>query len=303
MFDFLLLLILNVVGIYFLGKWILIIESIILFILLIWLWVKKYRPVIDNVSVFTGAPGTGKTKLMTDLAIQKYKSELFKSKFRNVFIKFFNLFRKNKKSLSEIPILYSNYPIKLGRNKFSRKLTLDIVLVQKRVPYRSVFAITEFSSIAHAQDFKNEFAKVNVDEWIRFIRQYTKGGWLFTDDQASDLIMAVIRRRIGKVYNMQSFRKIPLLKIGIVNIRHLSISEDIKVMEDGQAESLSNTNWMPVFFYRKTYDTYAFSGRVKEMEIDYSEEYKGFKTNELMQIPYTTKKGSNIPTKTVKTDD
>lgn len=337
MFDFIVLVLINILGIKFFGSWFVVFEIIALFIFLIWLWIKKYRPIIDSVSLFTGAPGTGKTKVMTDFAIRKYNHNYRMVKFYNFFVMIWKkIYKRSKREYQELPLLISNYPIRLGLKKrkqykqelheyrhnmlnaitveeqkslkkpskyiYSKKLSLKAVLLQERLPLKSVVAITEFSSLAHNQDFKNEYVKDNIDEWIRFFRQYTKGGWLFMDDQASDLIMAQVRRRIGKVYNMMSFQKVPLLKIGIVRIRHLSISEDIKVVEEGQAESLSNTSWFPVFFYINRYDTYAFSDRVKDMEVVEAEEFKQLKTNELMELPFEHKKGYNKPTKTKKTD-
>lgn len=324
-FDIIVFLLINVIGFKFVGKWFIVLEVIVLFIFLIWLWIKKYRPVIDNVSLFTGAPGTGKTKVMTDFAIYKYKVELRNVRLSNFFINIINKFFRRKIKFKEIPLLYSNYPIRIGRKKrkqykneyklwsidkkglqpskylFSQVLTNDIILLQKRVPLRSVIAISEFSSIANNQDWANNYIKYNLDEWVRFIRQYSKGGWLFLDDQSSDLIVAQIRRRVGKVYNLQGLRKIPLLNIGIVKIRHLSISEDIKVVEEGQSESMKNTNWFPVFFYKKTYDTYAFSERIKNMSLDKSISFKQFKTNVIHKIPFS--KGDDKNYKAPKTDD
>lgn len=305
--DIIVFIIINIIGFKLIGSWFLLVELILFIVFLIWLWIKKYRPVIDNVSVFTGAPGTGKSKFMVDVALQKYRSNLLKVKLNNIFIKFFNLFRKKskKKDLLERPLLFSNIPIRISRKEFSRVLTQDIVLLQKRLPYRSVVVIDELSELANNQDWKNVFARYNLTEFVRFMRQYTLGGYLFMADQSSDDILVQLRRRVGKVYNMMSFRKIPLLNIGISNVRHISISEDIKVIEEGHAESLKhNTSWIPLFFYRKTYDTYAFSERVKYMEKETSKEFKKFKTNKLLDIPYITdKKDSKYKeTKTLKDD-
>lgn len=318
MFDMIILIILNVLFYKWFGAIWFGIEFILFLILLVYLWIKKYRPVIDSVSLITGAPGTGKTKLMTDFALAKFKGVRTRVKMHNLFIKFFNKFRRNKKELNEIPILVSNYPIrikkafifknrlvqllnklrgKLGKplkelkkDEMSRILSLDTMLLQERLPYLSVVAISEFGSFVSNQDWKNEFAKTNLDEWVRFIRQYTKGGYLFADDQSSDNVIVHLRRRIGKVYNLQSMRKLPFLKIGIVNVRHLSISEDIKVIEEGHSESMKNTSWLPVFFYNKTYDTHAFSERVKNTPVASPKQYKQFKTNKLIELPFASSK-------------
>lgn len=303
-FDIIVFLIINVIGFKIVGTWFLVVEFVLFFIFLIWLWIKKYRPVIDRVNIFTGAPGTGKSKLMVDISVNRFRSIRRSVKIRNFFRNIFNKIRKKKVPLEEIPLFLSNFPIKLSRKEMSRKLSEDVVLVFRRLPYKSVVVIDEFSELANNQDYFNVYAKYNIDEFVRMYRQYTKGGFLFLADQSSDSVLVQVRRRIGKVYNLMSFRKIPLLNIGITNIRHLSISEDIKVIEEGQAESIKkNTSWIPLFFYINRYDTYAFSGRVKDMEVVEAEEWKEMKTNKLLTIPVKKIKDKTyIDTKTKKDD-
>lgn len=304
-FDIIVLLIINYFGIKYIGYWFLIIEGIIFIIILFWLWWKKYRPVFQNVNLFTGAPGTGKSKLMVDIAVNKYRKMRREVIFRNLLRRFYNLFvvKEKQKKRQELPILYSNLPIKLSRKKFSNVLTEDILLLQKKVPDKSVVVIDEFSEIANNQDWKNVYAKKNIDEFVRLFRQYTKGGYLFLADQSSDNILVQVRRRVGTVYNLLKFRKIPLINIGITNVRHLTISEDIKTIEEGHAESLNNTSWLPLFFYIKRYDTYAFSDRVKYMENDYSKAWQKMKTNKLLDIPIIERVTNDyLETKTQKED-
>src|SRR5690554_7314835 len=73
--DIIVVILINLIGIKLIGSWFLLVELILFVVFLIWLWIKKYRPVIDNVSVFTGAPGTGKSKFMVDVALQKYRRD------------------------------------------------------------------------------------------------------------------------------------------------------------------------------------------------------------------------------------
>lgn len=328
--TFIILGIITLICYQFMGAFIFVLEGILLIIFGVWLYMKKYRPIVDSVSCFTGAPGTGKTKLMTDSARVKYFIALRAYKIKKFFM------RKRYKNILP-PVLVSNYPIVIGKisrsdylerlenaknklrsdltlknktpeeiekevanvkvtNKmFSMKLTPDIILLQSKLPPKSVIAISEFGSLISNQDWDNLNVKINVDEWARFIRQYTHGGYLFVDDQSSDNIEVHIRRRIGKVYNMQSMFKIPFLKIGIARIRHMSISEDIKVIEKGQSEDMkNNTSWIPLFLWFKTYDTHAFSGRVKETPVADLKPYNDYKTNEIISIPYTKKESERV---------
>ncbi len=306
MFDIIVLIIINLIGFKLVGSWFLGIEVVLMIVFFIYLWIKKYRPVIDRVNFFSGAPGTGKSKLMVDLAVNKYRSVLRSVKIRNFIFKLYNKIapKKYKKEYLEIPRLYSNFPILWKRKTFSYALTDDIILLQKRLQYGSVVVIDEFSELASNQDYNNVYAKFNVDEFIRFFRQYTLGGWFYAADQSSDSVLVQVRRRIGKVYNLVGFRKLPFFKIAFTNVRHLSISEDIKVVESGQAENLKhNTNWLPLFFYKKRYDTYAFSNRVVDMEVADTQQFDKFKTNNLLSIPFKSNKDNSYKdTKSFKSD-
>lgn len=262
--------------------------------------------------LFTGAGGTGKTWVMTKFARYLYQVETFKYKVKR-------LYKKQYRSLPA-PALVSNYPI-LKRSyytysfrfllftfkvpflskkvyEFSDMLNKEILLLKVKLPPKSVVVCTEFGSIFDNQEYDNLNLNVNTREYLRFKRHYEKGGWFLADEQSSDDIPAVLRRKFGKLYNLMSNRPFftlfpfSLLPIRITQVRHMSISEDIKVIEDNQAESKTKHYLMLGFV--KYYDTYAFSERVASMQYANLEPYKNFKTNTLVSVPVVPRKNAYL---------
>jgi len=245
-------------------------------VFLVWLWLKKYRPILGYTMLVTGAPGTGKSKLTTDYALHRYRISLSKWKMT----------KKSKRG--PMPVLCSNYPILVsgrGKNKkFSVMLKPEYVLLHEKLPKGSVYVIDEIGSLIGNHDYKNPYAKINVDEWIRFIRQY--GYSIYANDQSSDNVEVHIRRRFNKLYNLQDYRRLWFLGIGITYIRHMSISEDIKVIETKHSEDMKvNTSWIPLFWWKKTYDSKAYSERIDTVPYAQTQRFDSFKTNYLPSVP------------------
>jgi len=302
--SFIILLVLAIILYQIIGEAVITVYAIAFVIFIIWLWWKKYRPVIGYTMLVSGAPGTGKTKLITDFALHKYKSTIFRWKLK----------RKSKRGMR--PVLCSNYPIVVGKKKkkdykleleewkkqleenpdlrkpvrqlFSVQLEPKYILLHEKLPKGSVYAISEIGSLINNQDYKNPYAKINVDEWVRFIRQY--GYSLYADDQSSDNVEVHVRRRFNKLYNLQDYWRLWGLGIGITRVRHMSISEDIKVIEVGHSEDIKkNTSWLPLFWWRKTYDSYAFSERIDTVPDAKTKQFTRFKTNQIPVIPIAKK--------------
>ena len=115
--------------------------------------------------------------------------------------------------------------------------------------------IDEVGSFASQFEYNNPNIKDNFDEFVRLFRHYTKGGYLVVNDQCSENIVLQIRRRINTVFNLMHFKK----WFGIVytvKVRNISISEEIKTVEEQDTEDNMTTKirFMPLFL--KRYDTY-----------------------------------------------
>jgi len=257
---------------------------LIIAVILLWFIVKKtYAVQIDNTLLFTGAPGTGKTNKMVSMALKYFRKSRKRVRRRNTVRRYLNKFRSDPLDLFEEPLLLSNIPIRISRKEMSVMLELEHLLLVKRIPPLSVTVCTELGKIASQYDWQNLNVQDNVNDFISMYRQYTYGGYFFADDQSSDNIAVTIRRRIGTVVNMMHFRK--LWKFYWVKVRNMSISEDIKVIEDDFKEESMKWNFGMFPLFHKNYDTYAFSERYKTVPKGEPERWVQFKTNRIMAIP------------------
>lgn len=119
---------------------ILIIVLVIIFIL--WKTHKKLK--LDCITLVVGAPKTGKTTIQVYLAIKDNKKRILKTKIKNFFRS------KNKKE--ELPLLYSNIPLKYPHVR----LTKELLLREERFVYNSTILISETSLVADSMSYKNE---------------------------------------------------------------------------------------------------------------------------------------------------
>lgn len=238
---------------------------------------RLYVLKIDNTMMFTGAPGTGKTNEMINMALKLYRRTKFKVKIHNW------LYRKKQ---WEQPKLYSNIPIRINKKEWSIDLKIEHLLLTERQNNRSITVITEIGKVASQYDWQNLNVQDNLNDYISLYRHYTLGGYFLCDDQSSDNVAVNIRRRLGTVVNMLHFRK--FLIIYWVKMRNITISEDIKTIEDDSAET--NMRWRFGLFplFQKKYDTYSFSNRYLTVPSGTLTFHSQYKINKITSIPMAT---------------
>ena len=234
---------------------------------------RLYVLKIDNTMMFTGAPGTGKTNEMINMALKLYSRSKLKVWIHN----------KISKNKWEKPKLYSNIPIRVSKKEWSTDLKIEHLLLTERQNNRSITVITEIGKVASQYDWQNLNVQDNLNDYISLYRHYTLGGYFLCDDQSSDNVAVNIRRRLGTVVNMLHFRK--LWFIYWVKMRNITISEDIKTIEDDSAET--NMRWRFGLFplFKKKYDTYAFSERYNSVPKMTTVFHSKYKTNKITALP------------------
>ena len=129
----------------------------------------------------------------------------------------------------------------------------------------------------------------NFDEFCRFYRHYTKGGYLVFNTQATANENLTIRRRQNQINVLFNFKKwgIPLIRRNLlytVRCRNINVSDDIKVVEESNSED--NMRIIIGFFpLRKHYDTYCYSGRYDSVPAGEKSRFSRLKTNECLIAP------------------
>ena len=155
-------------------------------------------------------------------------------------------------------MLYSSIPVQISKKESAVILTEKHLTLQEKLVQGSVCFIDEIGSFCSQFDYKAKNADV-FDEFIRFYRHYTKNGFIVCNDQCSENIVLQVRRRLNTVYNLMGFRK----WFGLfytVKVRNISVSEEIKTIEEQDTEDNMTTlfGFMPL---RRRYDTHCYSGR------------------------------------------
>ena len=222
---------------------------LILFCVLVWKIARSYRlKTYDTVLAFTGGLGAGKSFMSV-----KKARELLKRQRRKV--RLYNL-GKPKSKRKPRPMLYSSIPVKVSRKEWALVLTAEHLLLQRKIIRGSVVLIDEIGGFCSQFDYRVANSEV-WDEFVRYFRHYVQG-YLICNDQCSENIVLQVRRRLNTVYNMMGFRK--FLFVYWVRVRNITVSEEIKTVEEQNAEDNMRLliGLMPLF---RAYDSHCYSVR------------------------------------------
>lgn len=266
-----------------------IIAGVIFVLYWIYRFLAPYFIRITNIFYVSGSPGTGKDVITSNYAIKRFRVAVRKWRIRKFFISIFK--RKKLKTLEPMPIFYSSIPILLNYSRkkpiYSVELTLDILLLKKRLPNESIVYISDINRFVSQHTFNNENVKQNISEFISEYRQYTKGGYFICNSQSSDQVAKEIRMTFGKVRNNLAFHK--FLCFYRIEGRTITLSENVLSVEQGDADSkmLNNMTYIYGFLnpFIRRYDTYAYYGRVADMPIENSKQLPYLNTNLFLELP------------------
>lgn len=246
--------------------------ALLVIIIAIFLFIS-YTLNYDTVVAFTGGLGSGKTFL----SVKTARKLLRKVRFE---VWLYNLFHKDKKIK---PMLYSSIPVKVSKKEWALELTPEHCLLKTRLCEKAIVFIDEIGAFASQFDFDLPNVKDNFNEFTRLYRQYTKGGYLVVNDQCSENINLYIRRRINTVFNLMHFKKW-LGFIYTVRVRNISISEEIKTIEEEDTED-STTIMFGLIPFFKSYDTYCYSERYNTVPFNAENQFKYYKRNKMLVCP------------------
>lgn len=265
---------------------VLILAALIFFII-----VRPYFLHYDNLVSFTGGLGSGKSFMSVQTALVLYRKQRFRARLHN-FI--------HRKDRIELPELYSNIPLKISWRKMALRLKKEHLLLQERIARGSVVLLDEVDCFANQFSYNNvcivdQTGKGdsedtgNFDEFCRFFRHYTKGGYLIFNTQATANENLTIRRRQNQINLLFNFKKwgIPLLwphLIYTVRCRNITVSDEVKVTEESNAEDNMRLiiGFFPLF---RHYDTYCYSGRYDSVPAGDRRRFSKLKTNECLIAP------------------
>lgn len=248
--------------------------------------IKPYTLRTDTITLFTGGCGSGKSFYSTKIAL----IELKKARFRT-FIDNFNPIRRliRKKPKIPRPHLYSSIPVRVSPWEMSRPLDFNPFVLQERFPQRCVVFIDEINLFLSQMDFKIA-CEDELNEAITLFRHNSLGGRLIANTQSLNKVAWFFRYCSGNAYNLSQFRK-PIFGLPILawcKVRNVTITDDIKSVETGNAED-NSSNLFCFFPLRRSYDTYAYSERYNPLPMFERSPYTKMKRKSTMKFDTSRK--------------
>ncbi|MBQ8407725.1 MAG: hypothetical protein IJY39_02540 [Clostridia bacterium] len=238
----------------------------------IYRFISAYRMnTYDTVVAFTGGLGSGKSFLSVQTAVK-----LLKRKRREVW--WHNVTHKDDKW--EKPLLYSSIPVRISRKEMATVLTDKHLLLQAHIVKNSVLLLDEIGGYCSQFDYRAINADV-FDEFVRFFRHYVQG-YLVCNDQCSENIVLQVRRRLNTVYNLMCFRK-RFFFFYTVKVRNISVSEEIKTIEEQDTEDNMTTlfGFLPRF---RRYDTHCYAHRYDRVPTAAENVHSGLTTDKILRM-------------------
>ena len=185
---------------------------IILAIIVLIQYFKQEKLPNNTVLAFVGTMGSGKTYLVIREALKAYR----KQKKIHFFCKYLPPLRFFFHKWHVVPYIYSNIPIRTGRNKYCRVLRKEHILRERLLPEGAIVVIDEIGQFASQWDYDNPYVKEQLADLTRFFRHWVDGR-MFVTDQSSDNIVKVVRCRLGIIYHLNDFRRwlvvLPFFKV------------------------------------------------------------------------------------------
>lgn len=300
------------------------------------IYLKPYFIKHDTTILFTGGLGSGKTLESVKRAIVlirknrffKWKIGNFKISIKNAIIRSQNKarVRKYKKLISkgltpeeavkkakpirpqikkiQKPLMYSNIPIQFKphlfatKKEWSRKLTVDHILLLDNIREYSVVVIDEFPQFISQFDWDIELVQKNCNEFITFFRHYI-GGHLIINAQSEDEIECHFRRKLNIGVWCFDFHiwPAPFLPLFYTNrMCDFMLSENVQTMSTTYIEE--NTKIHFGLFPRKAYDSRCYKPRYDKVhKLNKCERWDRLQTKEVLRLrPYI----SPLDTKTTE---
>lgn len=188
----------------------------------------------------------------------------------------------------------------------TKKLKVEHLLLQERLEGRPILLVDEIGAFASQFEYNNPNVIITFDELIRFYRHYTMEGCIVCNDQCSENIVLVVRRRLNKIHNLSNFVKIGFLYFYFE--RMINISEEIKTIDERKDKDVDTQDNMRLKFgfafnMKKCYDSHCYSERYFSVPFKKNCRYTKMKSNVAISCPKASKKDDDyIKSLTTKVD-
>lgn len=242
-------------------------------VLAIFIYIKFRKPKKNTLLAYSGTNGGGKTFNMTEDVVSFYRTSVRHWKCANR--KHFPSRKyKEYRGLNK-PQIYSNYPIRYGKEKYSLPLTNAIMFEEETIPLGSIVCIDEFSSWISQFDYNEDYSETLNDHIQKWRHYHGNDSHFVCCDQASGNIPLQVRRRLNETIVCQSTKHYFHL-VHITKYKMVQLTEDIKsieVIDNDNSDTDDKVLRMIRISFKKKYDDRAFSNRYSYVD-DNTKNYK-----------------------------
>lgn len=238
-------------------------KYLLIFILICVAWFFVYKflskfkfPIVGAIAVIVGGVKSGKSAVSVGLARFCYKRVLLQWRLSCFFVKFFNLFRREKFEFPEKPLLYSSIPL---RDIEYVPLTRAHLLREVRFNYKSVVLIDEASLVADSQLIKDKEINTQLLLFFKLFGHETHGGKCIVNTHCITDLHYALKRTTSQYFYLHHLSKyIPFFTLAYM--REERFSEDgsnVNAYTDDVEESMKRVLLRSSVF--KRYDPFCFS--------------------------------------------
>lgn len=297
---------------------------IIVALILLYIFYRLLKPYLlkyDTTLLLTGGLGAGKTLTAVKTSVILLRKQRIKIGFYNKFkrpiinkwrlLKFKIQERKYKKLTKkgkEIkkpnldlllkqpkPQLYSNIPIHYKKSmwkkerEWSKQLNVEHLLLFEEITEYSVVLLDEFPQIVNQFNWNLKQVQDNVNEMITFFRHYI-GGYLILTAQATDDIVAQVRRKLNQAVWCFDFHAYKLFGLGLfytIRMCDVMLNDDMSTMTTTYIEDNTRKHY-GLFPPKNTYETRCYRDRYKNVlkKAIKQQRFNKLRTNEIIKIKY-----------------
>lgn len=210
-----------------------------------------------NVVLVTGGVKTGKSTMSVRLVYKLWKKSVRKTRFYNIFVRFF----KKDKRKRELPLIYSNVPLRVP----FVPLTEDLIYRRTRFVYGSVIYFCEASLLAGSMDFKDDDLNECLQLLVKLIGHETRGGYMIFDTQSVLDLHYGIKRNVSSYFYIHHKKSVPFFLI--LKVRELVFMDNTSNEFSGDVEESLKTMIIPKRTW-KLFDCYCYSALTDNLPVE-----------------------------------
>lgn len=222
-----------------------------LLVLYLVFWCKFQKIRCGNMVCITGGIKTGKSMLSVFLVRQLWRFQRLKAHICNFFGR---IFKGKKYKKREMPVIYSNVPLRLPYVP----LTRELLTRQVRFIYGSVVYVCEASLVADSMTYKDNELNELLLLFNKLFAHETHGGYIVYDTQSICDNHYAVKRCLNSYFYIHHTIRIPFFCVLFMREERYSEDNHVQNVTSENADSGYKVKIIPKRVW-KLYDRYCYS--------------------------------------------